>query len=341
MIDAKSAIDQLFDKSKTNVDAWYLSAVLAVSEQRWDDAATSFETMRSLPMTAETRRQIDGHLVALATQGLIGELKNKEHEKVLRSAKSAALRLRRGTLSQDQRVVLVAVFETLELNDEAEKMEGRIAKAANSGGGNGGARVAASVDRVTKLVRAGKAPAAARLLSQEFQSIARQELNLNSMNNSQYQLREFQEKVEGLSLENNLLKLLDPGEASNARKLGNWAIAQEVFGKKKTAESIYEKMLEAYPNEDAARARYILLDPTGDKQSFALQFPKIKKRSQGQFVMTLLGRMSQRDLSAKDLLSLAESMVDYKEGDDGDSIEDSSLSRLLDVLRFSDVRQRK
>ena len=120
----------------------------------------------------------------LATQGLIGELKEKQNEKVLRSARSAALRLRRGNLSQEQRVALVSVFELLELNDEAEKMENRIAKAGGSGVSSGGsARVAASVDRITKLTKAGKSDAAARLLSQEFQGLARQQLNLGSMSN--------------------------------------------------------------------------------------------------------------------------------------------------------------
>ena len=40
--DANSAIKQLFEISKTNVDAWYLAGTLAVSEERWDDAAASF-----------------------------------------------------------------------------------------------------------------------------------------------------------------------------------------------------------------------------------------------------------------------------------------------------------
>ena len=331
--DAKSAIDQLFAGSKKNVDAWYLAGALAVSEERWDDAATDFETMRSLPMTAETRRKIDGHLVALATQGLIGELKNEKYEKVLRSAKSAALRLRRGTLSQDERVELVSVFELLELNDEAEKMESRIAKAANSGaGGGGGASAVASVDRITKLTKAGKTNAAARLLSQEFQGLARQDLNLNSMNRNRYEWREYKEKVERLGLEKELLTILDPGDAANARKLGIWAVAQEILGKKKVAESIYEKLLEAYPKEDAARLRYVLLNPTGDKQSFAIHFPKVNKRSRALFLTGMFQRMSERSLSAKDLFSLAESVLDYKEGDDGDSVDDGSLSMLLNIL---------
>ncbi|MDB2686713.1 tetratricopeptide repeat protein [Mariniblastus sp.] len=334
--DAKSAIDQLFDESKTNVDAWYLAGALAVKEKRWADAANNFETMRNLPMTAEIRRKIDGHLVALASLGLAGDLKNEEFQKVVMSAKSAALRLRRGTLSQDQRVELVSVFEQFGLNDEAKKMEGRIASAANSGATSSfGAVPAVSLDRITKLKRAGKSDAAARLLMQEFQVLARQSLNLSatSVNGSTYyQLQEFNEKIEGLGLENNLLKLLDPGEAANARKLGSWALANELFGKKDIAESTYKKLLENYPQENAARSRYVMLNPKNAHQLFTQEFPNVHKRFRAQFLAEILNRMRERIITADDLLPLAESMLDYHDGDDGDSIDESSLSTLRVIL---------
>ena len=331
---AKSAIDQLFDASKTNVDAWYLASALAVHEKRWDDAAANLETMRSLPMTAATRRKIDGHLVALATVGLIGDLKNEKHAKVLRSAKSAALRMRRGTLSQDQRVALVSVFETLELNDEAEKMESRIARAANSGASSGGglARAVTSVDRIKKLSEAGKTEAAARLLSQEFQGLARQELSINSINNMRYELREFKQKVEELNLEKALFKQLDPGDAANARKLGVWAIANEIFEKPEAAQGIYEKLLATYPKEDAARLRYVLLKAADNEQTFAAQFPKVNKRSRDQFLSGLVTRMSEGSFTAKSLLPLTESLIDYKEGENGDSIDDAYFYNLLSIV---------
>ena len=282
--DAKSAIDQLLEASKTNVDAWYLAGALAVSEKRWADAANNFETMRNLPMTAEIRRKIDGHLVALATIGLARKLNAEKYEKVVMSAKSAALRLRRGTLSQDQRVQLVSAFEKLELNDEAKEMEVRIAKATKAGATFQSRAAVASVsaDRIIKLNRAGKSDAAARLLLQEFYGIARQELDLNSMDN--YSVRTFKSKVEEYGLENQLVKLLDPGETTSTRKLGSWAIAQEIYGKKSTAKSAYKKLLEVHPQENAARLRYIMLDPKETAQLFTLEFPKISKRFRHQFL---------------------------------------------------------
>ena len=221
----KSAIDQLFTVSKTNVDAWYLTGCLAVQDQRWDDAAASFETMRSLPMTAKHRRTIDEHLVALATHGLVGDLKNEKYKKVLMSAKSAALRLRRGQLTHQQRLALISAFETLELNDEAEKMESRIANAANTGTSrsSSGSPVA-SAERITKLNEAGKTDAAARLLAQEFQGLARDRLALGSTNNnSKYYLEEFTQKIRKLGFEKELFRKIGSRRGSQrtqARSLG-------------------------------------------------------------------------------------------------------------------------
>ena len=339
VIDAKSAIDQLLDVSKANVDAWYLAGALAVHEERWDDAAANFETMRSLPMTAGTRSKIDGHLVALATVGLPGDLKNNQNEKVVMSAKSAALRLQRGKLSQQQRAALIAAFETLELKDEAEKLENRIANAANAGSGfprvSGGGLTRSTVplDRITKLNEEGKTAVAARLLSQEFLGLARPQLDLSAKKDDSYELREFKRKVESLSLEKELFKQLDPGTAITARRLGVWAFTNEAFGKPEVAQGIYEKLLEAYPRDDGARLRYVVLKTlAGDEQAFARNFPKVRKRSRDQFLASLLKRLADRKAAAKNLLSLIESVMVYKEGEDGESIDEASMNLILSIL---------
>ena len=50
--DRKWVIDQLLESAPTDIDAWYLAGALAVSEKRWNDAATSFEQMSRLPAAA-------------------------------------------------------------------------------------------------------------------------------------------------------------------------------------------------------------------------------------------------------------------------------------------------
>ena len=110
VIDAESAINQLLNDPATSLDARYLAGALAVSEERWGDAVTHFETLLNLPMTWEDRRRIDCHLVALATLGL-DEIDNEKNAQVVNSARAAALRLQRGNLSLDQLQELASVFE--------------------------------------------------------------------------------------------------------------------------------------------------------------------------------------------------------------------------------------
>ena len=328
--DAKSAIDQLLKASEENVDAWYLAGSLAVKEKRWNDAVTNFEAMRELPMTAEARRKIDGHLVALVTPDLIKDLNNDAYASVLTSAKAAALRLRRGTLSNDQRVELVSFLRFLDLNDEADQLSKILRNSAvvyqkpNP----------SSYERIENLVVAGQLDAAARLLANQFRRIARSELNakLSRVTNGQYELHQFQQQVQLFDLKDQLLKQLNPGGFSNARKLSTWAYAQEVFGEKEVAESVYEKLLKAYPIESAARLRYMMLNPAGERQSFRLQFPKIPKRLRAQFLASMFQQTTDGKISAKALLSLAESIIVYKESDSGDSIDDGSLKILLTML---------
>ncbi|MDB2685768.1 tetratricopeptide repeat protein [Mariniblastus sp.] len=340
--DAKSAIDQLLQSSKTNVDAWYLSAALAVHEKRWDDAAASLEMMRSLPMTATTRHEIDGHLVALATVGLKDDLEDEANEQVVKSARTAALRLRRGKLPQNQLASLIKIFETLNLNAEAEKLERRIAAAAKAANANANARnvaIASAVptaDRIAKLTKIGKTDAAARLLSQEFQVLARTQLDMDftNANNNNYKLDQFKRKVKKYELKKELLAKLDPGKTSNARKLGTWAFAYETFDQPDVALGIYEKIIEASPRNDAARLRYVVLKAlAGDKQAFADNFPQVRERARDQFMAGLLRQMaSAPNFSAENLLSLAESVIEYKERENGDSINEAAMSPLLKTL---------
>jgi tetratricopeptide (TPR) repeat protein len=330
--DVKTAIDQLLKTEKTNIDALYLAASFSASEQRWEDASAQFEKMRSLPMDASTRTMIDGHLVALATQGLVGQMKAKENEKVLLSAKSAALRMRRGRLTQQQRVGLVDVFETLGLADEAEKMESKIASRSGGGGsgGSGGFAMRAPKSRIAELADAGKSDAASRLLVQEFRSIARNMLDFNAMQNSSYELREFKSKLNDMELKKEFLEQLDPKESTTARKISIWAVALETFGEKEKAKQAYAKLLESNPKEDEARLRLLMMEiADGKTDAFADQYSKVKERNQPQFVNALIGSFSGRELGAEGSLDAVESILSFVESDKSKLDDMLWLERLL------------
>ena len=219
------------------------------------------------------------------------------------------------------------------------------------------------VSQVEKLHKAGKTDAAARLLKQEFRGLVRQQLNLSATGAERQQLDEFKSRVQAIDkeedvsklfsrgenvtndiarlagtkekLEAELMMLLEPGETTSARKLEAWAIAQEVFGDKDVAAKTYQKLLEAHPQNNAARLQYIFLDATHASQRFTLLFPKVNKRFRRKFLSGVIGRMA-TGLADDDMLSLAESVVDYKNAKNGDSIDDASLHKLLEALTSHD-----
>lgn len=327
--DSKSALEALLAVDRKNIDAWYLAATLAAGEKRWEDAADRFEKMRSLPMNAQYRNLVDGHLVAIATQGLIENLKKKENEKVLMSAKSAALRLRRGRLSQEQRVGLVGVFETLGLNEEAEKMESRIASSsASGGGGSGRMRSPTASSRIAELADSGKNDAASRLLSQEFRTLARSALDFDQMGNP-YEMQQFKSKLAETGLKKELLAQLDPGESANSRQLSTWAVAVELFSDKKEAIEVYKKLLESHPAEDEARLRLLLLQASIGEDTFADHYSKVSKRKRSRFVPALLNSIRSNELTGEETLNTAESVFKYLESASADDFKDYAWVQTL------------
>ena len=330
--DAKTALDTLLASDRQNIDAWYLAACLATHEKRWEDAANMFEKMRSLPMNAQYRNMVDGHLVAIATQGLVEDLKKKENEKVVMSANSAALRLRRGRLSQQDRMGLVSVFETLGLNEEAEKMESKIASSSSgsrSFGRGSTPSMPAPASRVAELADSGKSDAASRLLSQEFRTLARSALDFDSMGHGSYEIREFRSKLDETGLKKEVLAQLNPGESTNSRKLSTWAVAVELLSDKKESIDVYKKLLESNPNEDESRLRLLMLQSSMGEDTLAEHFPKVGKRNRARFVPALLSSLSARELPGDQILNTVDSVYKYLDANPGEFKDLSWVGTLI------------
>ncbi len=327
-------VEELLANSKSDSNAWYLAGCLAASESRREDASNIFETMRSLPIDANTRRKIDGHLVALVTEGPVADINAKKNSALLASARSAALRLRRSKLSQRQRTTLVEVFETLGLNEAAEKMEARIASNPALPGGVGGPAVAVATpaEKIVRLADQGKNDSASRLLAQEFRGLARGELDLLRMLQSDYQINQFKEKVGQVSLTKELLEQLDPGDATSARKLGTWGVAQEILGDKAIAKRIYEQLIETYPRQDATRLRLLRLemaDEAAARAAFVKHFSNIDKRKKATFIGALLRSLSARKTQADQLLNMLTAVISYVETSPEPLGEMSWMSQVL------------
>ena len=309
----------LLKSDRKNVDAWYLAASLAASQQRWEDASALFETMRSLPMNAQFRRKIDGHLIALATQGLIENFEKTENQKVVGSAKSAALRLQRGRLSTEERVNFVPTLEALGLKKEAEKLESKIA--ANPGGsGSSGRRVGVAAppkSRIKALVDAGKTDAACRLLAQEFRSLVQPRLNFNTFFQNEYEIDRFADKLKELGLRQELINHFEPGKSTSKRKLLTHAMAIELLLNEKKSVKCYKSLLETHPKEDVARLRLLLLQAKHEKVNFEEHFSKVNPRNHSSFLQAMLGSFSRgQQHSGQEFIDLATSVMDWLDSTD-------------------------
>lgn len=307
-------------------DAFYLAGTLAAHEERWDDAADYFEKMRNLPLSRNTREMIDGHLVALATEGSTDAVQKKGP--VLKSAQAAALRLRRIRLTPEQRMHLVGVFETLGLNSEAKKMEAAQSAAGNffsnifGGGGNRRARVAAApAERVRELVDTGKTEAATRLLVQEFRGHARSSMSINSFNDNDYEVQELESKITSYGLKDQFLQQLDPGNSDASLTQLAFAFAHERFGEKDTARSIYQQALAKDARKDGVRLRLMLIElstpaseqPDGENP-FTTHFEKFQKRNRSMVGSLLLQQIVYQNESDADVwLRLGNQIADYLE----------------------------
>ena len=337
----KETICQALLKSdRKNVDAWYLAASLATSQQRWEDASALFETMRSLPMNAQFRRKIDGHLIALATQGLIENFEKTENQKVVGSAKSAALRLQRGRLSTEERVKFVPTLEALGLKKEAEKLESKIAANPGGSGGNpfasSGGRVVTATpkSRIESLVDAGKTDAASRLLAQEFRSLVQPTLNFNTYFQNEYEIDRFADKLKELGLRKELINHFEPGESTSKRKLLTHAMANELLSNEKKSIKYYKSLLETHPKEDVARLRLLLLQAKHEKVNFEEHFSKVNPRNHSSFLQAMLGSFSRgQQHSGQEFIDLATSVMDWLDSTDTKLKDVSWLSTLQGIAK--------
>ncbi len=310
-------LQQMLDSEKPSADIHLMAAGLACHMQQWNKANELLEKLRNLPLSRELRRTVDSALVAIATQGITDDLKAENNRNILASAKSAALRLRRGRLAQEQRMQLVEVFENLGLSKEAEKMENKLAATgSNSFGGmvgrmfSGSRSAPAPVDRIRKLVDSGKNDAAVRLLVNEFKGIAKTGLDLDQMSYGSYATGEFLSKVRSLGIEDEFLAKMDPGNDNSNTKLAIYGFALESFSKKEDAIKVYARVAENSKKDVAVKARLLMLelekgtDITGRLAEF-------DAKAMSQVGPALLGNLDQNETSLESRFGLIKASVDH------------------------------
>ena len=111
----------LLDKGQTSLATYVLAASLAAKNDQPLQVIALLDKARSLPMSQEDQRWIDGAMVAIAMQ-----LDPKKNPGEVDIGRKAAVRLMRDRLSPQQREELLVATETLGLTDQAQNLRSQI-----------------------------------------------------------------------------------------------------------------------------------------------------------------------------------------------------------------------
>ncbi len=257
---AKAEIAALISAEEPRVDSFLLAA--AHSARVEDDMLSAIEYLeraRFLPMTRETRRRIDGSIVAWSVDRLTGE--PAKDEEIKTAGREAVLRLRRASLTAEQRDELVAAMEQLELTKEAEKLQDRIASAVNQlfSFPSGGGANPQSPERLQKLLVSGDRDRALKLLGADLKRFASKGLHVQTAFDESYELEEWLRPIAVYNLGEDLLSLVDPGTAENPRRWAQYGFACEVLGKRERAIEMYKQVARERPKEMGVRVRLVAL----------------------------------------------------------------------------------
>ena len=198
-----------------------------------------------------------------------------------------------------------------------------------------------ATDRIAKLVADGKTDAAVRLLAAEVSAQVQQTLG-NPQNTSYYrqQFRELQRRMDSFGLADKVFASLAPGETRNVRRISEYAMACQLFGKDDLARAEYERGLRLRPKDDQLRVQLIMLIGASDPAAAAEQIEKLGQNSGDMFAEMLFERLQQYDSPAEERIGYAELAVGYiRQLDPADVVQASWPQNMLYVFGREYVRQ--
>lgn len=273
----EASVKKILAKKTPSLDAYLVAAAWNSNQDQPKDAVDKLEKARFLPMGRAARKMVDGQLVAMVLQAIAElEEKDKDREALLTIGKEAALRLRHGKLPANERSQLISALSELGLTKEADQLE-KIASAAParsrmSVGTYMAAPTRVSTDQIQKLIEAGKTEAAGKRLSVEVLSaISQTQQNVNSGYYQSHYFRQAKQKVSKYSLQKEVLEALQPKNAKNPRKWGEYAAALDLFDKPEEAADAYQKAIDSRPKDDTYRVELIMLLAKRDRLSDATE----------------------------------------------------------------------
>ncbi len=305
-----STLAEVLAAETPSLDAYLMAAGRAADKDDVDKALALLDKARYLPMTRAMRRRVDGSIVSLVLS--LDEMPAEDSD-LLELAQGAALRLRHGTIAQQERTQLVSALEELGLTKEAKRLEQKTASRATSVR-NYSSRTTPSTppDRIQKLLDGGKRTAAAKLLSRELLGkINQTQSSPNMMSYMRRQTSQLGERIAGFRLTDDVLAELAPGESKNHRKIGTYAMACEALGKLDAARENFAKALELRPKEDLYRVKLAILAEEQDAETLQQQLRDLSPHGDMMVAAEVASRMQDYQAPLEDKLAAVKIALAY------------------------------
>ena len=323
--DAKRLTKTFLEAAPTSLAAYILAASQATVDGAPLEVVTLLEKARSLPMSAQYRRLLDGALVASAM-----ELDPQRHPAEIELGKRAVLRLMGDRMEPEQREELMAAAETLGLAEEAENLRNQILTAsATRSGVSGGARASDAhpftAALIERFLEKRQTDAALRLALNHLKNEAHDSLYYRFSSQSSSVVDRIVTLVRKHGVTTQLVALAAPSGEATVRELVEYGRICEFLEREKEAVAAYEQAIAQDSTNPAARMRLALLSIEADPQGSAKHLTAIK-RSAANSVGQKLVRVAWHQFSrgeAESALDLARVVTAYL-----DLIEDPNQQNL-------------
>ena len=220
------------------------------------------------------------------------------------AGRKSALRLRQTATGHEQRSAVVTALSDLGLQEEADRLEERLASApvpATAPGAYGHGAYGHSArqvtpngtDRIEKLLSEDRRDDALRLALREINAVGQ---NLATGNNYILQhgtTQTLRSLITTHGLTEDLIALADPGDDARGKRALNFGLMLEALDENDRAAAAYRKTLAVRP-DPAAAARLIVLELTqGNPSQAAEALALVPQRQQPQLVLLLQNSLQQ------------------------------------------------
>lgn len=275
--DARRLTRALLEANPTSLAAHVLAAAQATVDGAPLEVIALLEKARSLPMSTQYRRLLDGALVASAM-----ELDPQKHPDQVDLGRRAALRLMGDSLNPEQREEVLAAAETLGLAEEAQNLRNQMRVSTTTPSASSGSPRASGIHPFTvalieRFFEKRQTDAALRLALNHLKNAAHDSLYCHFGSGTSSMVEDIVRLIHKHGATVQFMELAaGPGEATT-RKLVEYGRICELLDRPGEAVAAYEKAVAMDPKNAAARTRLALLSIKTDPRSSARHLAAIDR----------------------------------------------------------------